>query len=67
MIPLAMQQIFTSAKALESQGWSFKMSASMVEVYNEELIDLLAPRVEKGRKHQVGVGGQAGGRVGDPQ
>ena len=41
LIPRAMDHIFTSAEALGDKGWSFTMTASMLEVYNEQLQDLL--------------------------
>ncbi|KAM9832387.1 kinesin-like protein KIFC1 [Neosynchiropus ocellatus] len=43
MIPRAVQQVFTSAQKLESQGWKFTFTASFVEIYNETLRDLLCP------------------------
>ncbi|XP_048848941.1 kinesin-like protein KIFC1 isoform X2 [Brienomyrus brachyistius] len=41
VIPRAVHQIFTTAKALEEQGWQYKFVASFVEIYNETLRDLL--------------------------
>jgi kinesin family protein C1 len=37
-------QIFDTSCKLGSQGWRFTMSASMLEIYNEEYKDLLAKR-----------------------
>ena len=33
------------------QGWSYKIEANFVEIYNEEIRDLLA--TEKGLKHEI--------------
>lgn len=41
MIPRAVRQVFDSAKAMEVDGWSFKLSASFLEIYNESVRDLL--------------------------
>ncbi|KAK9808744.1 hypothetical protein WJX72_002933 [[Myrmecia] bisecta] len=53
MIPRAMDQVFVEAKALESQGWNFEMRASMLEIYNEEIRDLLGKGPPASKKHQV--------------
>lgn len=45
------------AQALAPQGWSFRMHASMLEVYNEDYGDLLAPKgAKKEGKIKVGRG-----------
>lgn len=36
MIPKSMHQVFDTSRKLGAQGWSFRMSASMLEIYNEE-------------------------------
>lgn len=41
VIPRAVEQILEQAKKLQSQKWSFALSASFLEIYNEELKDLL--------------------------
>nr|CAB3451658.1 unnamed protein product [Digitaria exilis] len=42
MIPRSLEQIFQASQALNSQGWKYKMQASMLEIYNETIRDLLA-------------------------
>jgi kinesin family member C1 len=41
IIPRAVEQILSQAKVLQSQKWNFKLCASFLEIYNEELKDLL--------------------------
>lgn len=54
MIPLAVNQIYATAKALEEKGWKYKMEGSFIEVYNEALNDLLgkADEFDK-KKHEI--------------
>jgi hypothetical protein len=56
IIPRAIQQVFASSKRMEGQGWQFTMTASMLEIYNDEYRDLL-PRKRSAdvKKHQVGA------------
>ncbi|XP_006658202.3 kinesin-like protein KIN-14N [Oryza brachyantha] len=42
LIPRSLEQIFQTSQALISQGWKYKMQASMLEIYNETIRDLLA-------------------------
>ncbi|KAF5197959.1 Kinesin-like protein kin-14c [Thalictrum thalictroides] len=42
MIPRSLEQIFQSSQSLSSQGWKYKMQASMLEIYNETIRDLLS-------------------------
>jgi kinesin family protein C1 len=41
MIPRAVRQIYETAKELEEKGWTYKMTGQFVEVYNENINDLL--------------------------
>ena len=50
MIPLAVNQIYDSAKSLEEKGWKYSMEGSFVEVYNESLNDLLGKADEIDKK-----------------
>uniref|UniRef100_A0A0D9ZR59 Kinesin-like protein n=1 Tax=Oryza glumipatula TaxID=40148 RepID=A0A0D9ZR59_9ORYZ len=43
IIPRSLEQIFKTSQSLESQGWKYNMQASMLEIYNETIRDLLAP------------------------
>lgn len=54
MIPLAVNQIYDTAKSLEEKGWKYSMEGSFVEVYNENLNDLLgkADEIDK-KKHEI--------------
>ena len=70
MIPRAMRQIFESSQRLEKQGWAFQMQASMLEIYNEELRDLLGKRPKASqpetKKHQVRASTPPPSRFGSP-
>ncbi|PWW77493.1 kinesin-domain-containing protein [Tuber magnatum] len=54
MIPRAVHQIYATAKGLEEKGWIYKMEGSFVEVYNENINDLLgqADDFDK-KKHEI--------------
>jgi kinesin family protein C1 len=42
IIPRAVEQILAQAQLMEKQKWQFSITASFLEIYNEELRDLLA-------------------------
>ncbi|KAK2626682.1 hypothetical protein QTJ16_003857 [Diplocarpon rosae] len=54
MIPRATHQIYESATNLKDKGWEYTMEGSFVEVYNEEIHDLLgsAKDFDK-KKHEI--------------
>ncbi|KAF2144174.1 uncharacterized protein K452DRAFT_223443 [Aplosporella prunicola CBS 121167] len=54
MIPRAVAQIYSTAQGLEEKGWTYKMEGQFVEVYNENLNDLLgdAHQFDK-KKHEI--------------
>ncbi|PGH15208.1 hypothetical protein AJ79_02573 [Helicocarpus griseus UAMH5409] len=54
MIPRAVHQIYDTASALEEKGWRYTMEGNFVEVYNENLNDLLgnAEEFDK-KKHEI--------------
>jgi len=54
MIPLAVKQIYDTARGLEEKGWKYTMEGSFVEVYNENLNDLLGNATEfDKKKHEI--------------
>ena len=50
IIPRAVEQILNQAKAMQLQRWQFSLSASFLEIYNENLNDLLLSKEEKSNK-----------------
>jgi len=54
MIPRSVQQIFESAKKMQDKGWRFEFKASMLEIYNETVNDLLYEgKPENAPKHEI--------------
>ncbi|KAF7586841.1 kinesin-like nuclear fusion protein [Aspergillus hancockii] len=54
MIPRAVHQIYETAKGLEEKGWRYTMEGNFVEVYNENLNDLLGKAEELDKKrHEI--------------
>ena len=54
MIPRAVRQIYDTATSLEEKGWRYSMEGSFVEVYNENINDLLGKADEFDRKkHEI--------------
>lgn len=54
MIPRATHQIYESATNLKEKGWTYTMEGSFVEVYNEEIHDLLgSSRDSDKKKHEI--------------
>ncbi|KAM1029487.1 hypothetical protein ACFX14_042007 [Malus domestica] len=44
LIPRSLEQIFQTSQSLEAKGWTYRMQVSMLEIYNEEIRDLLSTR-----------------------
>ncbi|XP_050214103.1 kinesin-like protein KIN-14D [Mercurialis annua] len=42
LIPRSLEQIFQTSQSLSAQGWKFKMQASALEIYNDNIRDLLS-------------------------
>jgi len=54
MIPRAVAQIYETAKGLEDKGWTYTMEGNFVEVYNENINDLLGkPDDLDKKKHEI--------------
>ncbi|KAL2877599.1 kinesin-like nuclear fusion protein [Colletotrichum sp. CLE4] len=57
MIPRATHMIYDTVTKLKEKQWTYKMEGSFIEVYNEELNDLLTPNSResdgKGRKLEI--------------
>merc|ERR1711997_222424 len=51
IIPRTIEKIFEETNGLVEKGWKYKMEASFLEIYNEEIRDLLA--TEKGLKYDI--------------
>ncbi|KAI6246844.1 Kinesin-like protein klpA [Erysiphe necator] len=54
MIPRATKQIYETATNLKEKGWVYNMKGNFVEVYNEEIHDLLTDSKEfDKKKHEI--------------
>jgi kinesin family protein C1 len=54
MIPRATHQIYETATNLQEKGWTYSMEGSFVEVYNEEIHDLLGSSKDfDKKKHEI--------------
>jgi hypothetical protein len=47
IVPRAIQDIFSSLKQRDASKFKFELYASFLELYNEELIDLLNPQTQQ--------------------
>ena len=52
MIPRSVRLIFSMCEALKSKGWIYKIEASFLEIYNEQIRDLLGP---SGLVHEIRI------------
>lgn len=46
MIPLSFKKIFEDIANLESQGWKYEVEGQFIEIYNEQIFDLLSSTSE---------------------
>lgn len=54
MIPRATHQIYETATSLKEKGWEYTMEGSFIEVYNEEIHDLLGSSKDfDKKKHEI--------------
>ncbi|KAK3746698.1 hypothetical protein QZH41_018915 [Actinostola sp. cb2023] len=52
MIPRSMEHVFETSSHLKDKGWNYKMEASFLEIYNENIRDLLGSGSET-IKHDI--------------
>ncbi|KAI3495244.1 hypothetical protein L1887_37487 [Cichorium endivia] len=55
LIPRSLKQVFQTSQVLAAQGWKYKMQASMLEIYNETIRDLLLMKSSEvgGKKYNI--------------
>ncbi|GLT72530.1 hypothetical protein SLA2020_444570 [Shorea laevis] len=58
LIPRSLEQIFQTKQALQPQGWKYEMQVSMLEIYNENIRDLLATNQDASRTENGSAGKQ---------
>ncbi|KAL7750950.1 kinesin-like nuclear fusion protein [Sorochytrium milnesiophthora] len=52
MIPRAVSQIYQTAQQLQEKGWSYDMEGQFMEIYNEQIRDLLGDGSAE-KKHEI--------------
>ena len=53
IIPRSVRQVFSTAEKDSERGWKYTMKAAMLEIYNEDIRDLLGPGPPDGKKHVI--------------
>ena len=53
IIPRAMQQVGQYKNELEAKGWEYYMEVSFVEIYNEDIRDLLRSGQHEPGRHEI--------------
>lgn len=61
VIPRAVEQILNQARILQAQKWNFTVRASFLEIYNEELKDLLS-RQSQNSQGKLSIKRNSGGK-----
>ncbi|ODV82394.1 kinesin-domain-containing protein [Suhomyces tanzawaensis NRRL Y-17324] len=52
MIPLSINKIFEDIEELRSNGWKYSLQGQFLEIYNDSIVDLLAPS-NQDLKHEI--------------
>ncbi|RLV90434.1 Kinesin-like protein KAR3 [Spathaspora sp. JA1] len=52
MIPLSITKIFQDVQELQTHGWEYTITGQFLEIYNDTIIDLLAPE-DGNLKHEI--------------
>lgn len=52
MIPRSVRLVFSTAQSLKAKGWTYKIEASFLEIYNEQIRDLLS---SSGGNHEIRI------------
>lgn len=53
MIPRTVKQIFSAMAQLQEKGWNYTVVANFLEIYNETIRDLLAPKESQNQVHDI--------------
>lgn len=53
MIPRTIDYIFQAIEERSALNWSFEITASFLEIYNEQILDLLSNNIKKRSTHEI--------------